>query len=132
MKRVTGIGGVFFRSEDPKKLRDWYAKHLEIPNMSPYGAVFELKNDSPTGHTVWNPFSKDSDYFAHKEQHFMLNFRVENLEQLLKTLKSEGVEIAGEIESYEYGKFGWIIDPEGNKVELWEPVEEEFNKINGL
>ena len=131
MKRVTGIGGVFFKSNDPQKIREWYSRHLGI-QANEYGAVFDWKQkNDPTqfGHTVWNPFPANTKYFDPGKKDFMFNYRVDNLEELIKTLKAEGVEVVGEIEGYEYGKFGWIMDPEGNKIELWEPNDEEFRKM---
>jgi len=125
-KRVTGLGGVFFKSVDPEKLRNWYKEHLHIESGE-HGALFRWRQeDRPeaVGHTAWNPLPGDTNYFQPSEKNFMLNYRVEDLETLLKALKEEGVEIVGEMESYPYGKFGWIMDPEGNKIELWEPVDE--------
>jgi predicted enzyme related to lactoylglutathione lyase len=134
MKRVTGIGGVFFKCNDPQSMLEWYDEHLGI---SPAGesAVFEWKQkDNPDkfGHTVWGPFAEASKYFNPSKRDFMINYRVDNLEGLIAQLKNEGVEIVGDIERYDYGKFGWIMDPEGNKIELWEPVDEAFRKANGL
>ena len=125
-KRVTGLGGVFFKSRDPEALKHWYKEHLYI-DSGEYGALFKWRQeDKPEaeGHTAWNPFPEDTDYFQPSRKDFMFNYRVENLEELLKMLENEGVEIVGEMESYPYGKFGWIMDPEGNKIELWEPVDE--------
>ncbi len=125
MKRVTGLGGVFFKTADPQKMKEWYGKHLGLP-VDEYGASFrsiDIDTNAPVS-TVWSPFKQDTTYFNPSEKAFMLNYRVENLVALLKVLKEEGVQIIGEIEEYPYGKFGWIIDPEGNKIELWEPNEE--------
>ena len=130
MKRVTGLGGVFFKSKDPEKIKEWYRKHLGI-DSDQHGAMFEwrdLLEPSKKCHTVWSPFSMTTKYFAPSEKPFMLNYRVENLEALLEVLRKEGVEVTGEVEEYEYGKFGWIMDPEGNKIELWEPVDEKLKK----
>lgn len=126
MKRVTGIGGVFFKTPNPESSRNWYNKHLGIES-SPYGAVFEWRHkDNPNkeGNTAWNPFPADTQYFNPSKQEFMINYRVENLEALLVLLKEEGVTIVGDMESFDYGKFAWIMDPDGNKIELWEPVDE--------
>lgn len=125
MKRVTGLGGVFFKSNDPKKIKEWYQTHLGV------GEIFSWKEvDKPdtkiNAMTVWSPFKKDTDYFNPSEKEFMFNYRVENLVELLKILKDEGVEIVGEIKVESYGKFGWIMDPEGNKIELWEPIDDGF------
>jgi predicted enzyme related to lactoylglutathione lyase len=126
MKRVTGIGGIFFKSEDPEKLKKWYDRHLDIKSGE-YGGIFRWRkfgNPDQEAYTAWGLFSKDSKYFLPSEKSFMFNYRVENLEKLLATLREEGVEVVGEIEEYEYGKFGWVMDPEGNKIELWEPSED--------
>lgn len=132
-KRVTGIGGIFFKTKDPEKSRKWYHKHLGVVSGK-YGGTFEWRNaEDPNkkGHTAWSPFSEKTDYFNPSQREIMINYRVENLEELIKKLKSEGVEVIGEIESYPYGKFGWILDPDGYKIELWEPNAEEYEKIKG-
>ena len=126
MKRVTGIGGIFFKAEDPQALGAWYKRHLGIDVQSWGGAAFEWKGpDNPEGGgmTVWNPFPSDTDYFAPGTAPFMVNYRVDDLHALLGILRSEGVEVQEKVEESEFGKFGWVIDPEGNKVELWEPPE---------
>lgn len=124
--RVTGVGGFFFKSEDPKALRDWYKKHLGL-NTDDYGCTFWWKDkEGYDCATQWSPFKSDTNYFSPSEKQFMQNFRVENLENLLAELTREGVQIVGEMESYDYGKFGWIVDIEGNKIELWEPVDKVF------
>jgi len=126
MKRVTGIGGVFFKADDPQKIKAWYNKHLGL-NAGEYGAMFQWRDHDQSdieGNTVWNPFPGDTDYYLPSKKAFMFNYRVDNLEKLLSVLREEGVEIIGEIEEYSYGKFGWIMDPEGNKIELWEPMDE--------
>ena len=125
-KRVTGIGGIFFKCNDPEKVKQWYTKHLGIP-AGQYGAMFEWREkDKPEREatTVWNPFGNNTKYFEPSEKPFMFNYRVENLEELLKALKEEGVEQVGEMQSFDYGKFAWIMDCEGNKIELWEPIDE--------
>ena len=125
-KRVTGIGGIFFKSEDPKATKDWYNKHLGL-NTDDYGCTFWWKDkDGNDASTQWSPFKKDTQYFEPSKKEFMMNFRVHNLVELLATLKEEGVTVVGEVETYEYGKFGWILDPEGNKIELWEPIDKAF------
>ena len=129
MKRVTGIGGIFFITKDPEQLKQWYAGHLGI-KTDKYGACFDWrKPDGEKGFTVWNTFKEDTKYFQPSKKEMMINYRVENLEELLKVLKEEGVTIVGEMEVFEYGKFGWILDPEANKIELWEPVDTEFDKM---
>lgn len=128
MKRVTGLGGVFFKTSDPQKMKDWYQQHLGM-KMDAYGHTFqwlELDHREATtpASTIWSPFKNDSTYFSPSEKPFMLNYRVENLVELLKVLREEGVTIVGEMQEYSYGKFGWILDPDGNKIELWEPLED--------
>jgi D-3-phosphoglycerate dehydrogenase len=125
-KRVTGIGGFFFKSKDSKELVSWYGKHLGL-KTDDYGSTFWWKDkDGADCSTQWSPFADDTTYFAPSEKQFMQNFRVANLEKLLEQLKLEGVTLVGEMESYDYGKFGWILDPEGNKIELWEPIDSAF------
>ncbi len=133
MKRVTSIGGIFFKCDNPQAQREWYANHLGF-KTDDYGTTFEWrKSDSPNekGYSVWSTFPKDSDYFAPSKKEFMINFRVESLELLLEELKKEGVEIVGEIQDFEYGKFAHVMDPEGNKIELWEALDDEFGKMVG-
>ncbi|MEQ9425822.1 MAG: hypothetical protein RJQ09_15460 [Cyclobacteriaceae bacterium] len=135
VKRVTGIGGVFFKAKDPKGLQTWYGKQLGIPNLSQYGGIFEWRSKPQTdayAHTVWGVFDSKTDYFNPGKNDMIINYRVENLEDLMATLKSEGVEQVGKIDRYDYGNFGWILDPDGNKIELWEPNDEVFRKVNGL
>jgi len=123
-KRVTGIGGIFFKSEDPTATKNWYKDHLGL-NTDDYGCTFKWKDKQGNDATTqWSPFKKDTTYFEPSKKEFMMNFRVHNLKELLDTLKEEGVTVVGDIEEYEYGKFGWILDPEGNKIELWEPIDE--------
>lgn len=124
-KKVTGIGGIFFKSEDPKLMREWYAKNLGIATTD-YGATFDwLEKDDPkkTGSTTWSPFKEDTKYFEPSKKDFMINYRVENIEGLVEDLKSNGVTIVDKIEDSPYGKFVHILDLEGNKIELWEPKE---------
>ena len=125
-KRVTGVGGVFFKSSDPSALKAWYSKHLHI-HSGEHGALFKWKHAEDTdksGFTAWSIFPDDTTYFNPAKREFMFNYIVENLEDLLKVLKEEGVQVVGEMEEYPYGKFGWIMDPDGNKIELWEPLDE--------
>lgn len=131
MKRVTGIGGIFFKCKDPKKTKDWYRKHLGIESGE-YGGTFEWRHaedKNKKGFTAWGPFSADTEYFSPSENNFMYNYRVADLEKMLKVLKDEGVIVVGEMEEYEYGKFGWIMDPDGQKIELWEPNDEVYEKM---
>jgi predicted enzyme related to lactoylglutathione lyase len=130
-KKVTGIGGVFFKCKDPGKVREWYKTHLGL-NTNPYGAVFEWRqgaDSSKKGFSQWSPFKETTKYFAPSTKDFMINYRVENLESLLTQLKNDGVEITDSIQSVEYGKFVHILDLEGNKLELWEPNDVEFEKL---
>jgi predicted enzyme related to lactoylglutathione lyase len=128
VKRVTGIGGIFFQAENPGKLYAWYEKHLGIrsePNGQ--GAMLhwrEDENPERRGMTVWALFEKNSKYFEPSRAPFMLNYRVDDLDALLEALRAEGVEIDPKHEDYPYGRFAWITDPEGNKIELWEPPKE--------
>ena len=125
-KRVTGIGGVFFKSKDPKASKDWYKKHLDF-NTDDYGCTFWWKDEEGNkASTQWSPFADNTTYFEPSEKPFMFNYRVDNLVDLLETLKEEGVTVLGEIQEFDYGKFGWILDQEGNKIELWEPKDEAF------
>ncbi len=120
MKRVTGIGGIFFKSDNPDKLCEWYREHLGIASNENGSATFHWRKQSER-FTVWSPFPADTDYFAPSKKAFMINFQVENLDDLLAALKREGVDVDPRVENYDYGKFGWIMDPEGNRIELWEP-----------
>lgn len=125
MKKVTGIGGIFFKCKDPNKMKEWYQTHLGL-HTNEYGASFEWYQDAERtrkGSTQWSPFSEKTTYFEPSEKDFMINYRVENLEELIEQLKKEGVTIVDKMETYDYGKFVHIIDPEGNKIELWEPTE---------
>ncbi|WP_457350125.1 VOC family protein [Roseateles sp. P5_D6] len=124
MKRVIGIGGIFFKSPDPKALAEWYGKHLGLPVEAWGGVTFPWATpDNPggAGGTNWCPFKADTGYFAPSAAAFMINFRVADLHGLLAALRVEGCNVVGEPQDSEYGKFGWVMDPDGNKVELWEP-----------
>ena len=131
IKKVTGIGGIFFKCKDPKKIREWYKTHLAL-NTNQYGTVFEWRQGADTtkkGFTQWSPFAEKTKYFEPSEKDFMINYRVENLEALIAELKLEGVTITDTIETVDYGKFVHIMDLEGNKVELWEPNDLEYEKL---
>ncbi len=131
MKKVTGIGGVFFKCKDPKKVKEWYSIHLGL-KMNQYGTGFEWRQGDDSnkyGVTQWSVFSDSSKYFDPSVKEFMINYRVKNLESLVIELKRDGVMIVDSIESYDYGKFVHILDNEGNKIELWEPVDVEYDKI---
>ena len=134
MKRVTSLGGIFFKCKDPDKVKEWYSKYLGF-NTDQYGTTFEWRQSdeqSKKGFTVWSPFSQDTKYFEPSQKEFMINYRVENIEQLVEELQKEGVTVVDEIEVFEYGKFVHILDVEGNKIELWEPNDEEYEKILGV
>jgi len=125
MKRVTGIGGIFFKTQDPQALYQWYEKHLGIPPASDgTSATFEWREvDDPEakGMTVWSIFPRDTRYFDPSASPFMINYRVDDLDALLAALQEEGVQIDPHREDYDYGRFAWIMDPAGNRIELWEP-----------
>lgn len=131
IKRVTGIGGIFFKCKDPAKIRAWYQEHLGL-NTNQYGAVFEWRQGADTlkkGFTQWSPFGEKTSYFAPSDKDFMINYRVADLDALLAQLKKEGVTILDKIEVADYGKFVHIMDIEGNKIELWEPKDLEYEKL---
>jgi len=133
-KKVTGIGGIFFKTQNPDKMKEWYNKNLGLVTDE-YGSQFEFRNaNNPDeiNYLQWSPFSQDTKYFEPSKKEFMINYRVENLVELVSQLKKDGVEIVDEIEEFEYGKFVHIMDPEGNKIELWEPVDQIFtDMLNG-
>ncbi|MGI9548020.1 MAG: VOC family protein [Flavobacteriaceae bacterium] len=131
--RVTGIGGIFFRSKDPKATNAWYGKHLGLATDD-YGSPFEFRNaNNPEeiNYLRWAPFDEGTDYFAPSEKDFMINYRVQHIEALVEQLKEDGVTVVDSITSFEYGKFVHIMDPEGNKIELWEPIDSFFTKMGG-
>ena len=125
MKRVTGIGGIFFKSKDPKALGQWYRTHLGIDVAEWGGAAFSWSADNPSGvgTTIWSPFSADTKYFEPSSASFMINYRVEDLHALLAVLRTEGCDVVEKTEESEFGKFGWVMDPDGNRIELWQPPE---------
>lgn len=130
-KKVTGIGGIFFKCKDPVKMRAWYQEHLGL-NTNQYGAVFEWYQGADStrkGYTTWSPFKETTKYFAPSAKDFMINYRVADLEALLKELKTSGITVLDTMETYDYGKFAHILDAEGNKVELWEPNDTEYEKL---
>ena len=129
--KVTGIGGIFFKCKDPKKIREWYKINLGL-NTNAYGAVFEWRQGADTtrkGFTQWSPFSEKTKYFEPSTRDFMINYRVENIEALIEQLKKNGVTVVDTIETVEYGKFVHIMDIEGNKIELWEPNDIAYEKL---
>lgn len=122
MASVLGIGGVFFRSADPAALSQWYREHLGFPVEDWGGAVFRPGDMPAAGYTVWGPFPADTDYFAPSAGSWMLNLVVDDLEGMLARVEAGGARRVGEIERHEYGRFGWFLDPGGNKIELWQPA----------
>ena len=124
MERVRGIGGVFFKAEDPKALAAWYERVLGVPVASWGGAVFRWKElDVKGAGTVWSPFSATTKYFAPSEKPFMFNFVVTDLDAMLAQVRAAGATVVGDVANEDNGRFAWIVDPEGNKLELWEPRE---------
>lgn len=131
IKKVTGIGGIFFKCKEPKKVREWYQKHLGL-NTNTYGSVFEWyqgADSSRKGFLQWSPFKETTHYFEPSTKEFMINYRVANLASLVEQLKKEGVTVCDTMEVVSYGKFIHIMDIEGNKIELWEPDDLEFEKL---
>lgn len=131
--KVTGIGGIFFFSDDPAAAKEWYAKNLGL-EVNEWGSSFEFRNaDRPDeiNYLQWSPFKKGSEYFAPSKKEFMINYRVRHIERLVEKLKANGVVVTDEIETFEYGKFVHIMDAEGNKIELWEPIDSVFTQMGG-
>lgn len=131
--KVTGIGGVFFKTKDTEKAKEWYSKNLGIVTNQ-WGSTFEFRNaNNPEeiNYLSWSPFSENTKYFDPSQKDFMINYRVQNLEGLIVKLKANGVEVLDEIETFDYGKFVHIMDHEGNKIELWEPVDHVFTEMGG-
>jgi len=129
--KITGIGGIFFKCEDPKKTKNWYKENLNLITDQ-WGAPFEFKlADRPDvrAYTQWSTFPSNTEYFAPSANEFMINYRVENLEAYLEELKQKGVTICDEIETFDYGKFVHILDGDGRKIELWEPVDRAFDSM---
>ncbi len=131
--KVTGIGGIFFHSKDPQKVKEWYGKNLGLA-ITEYGSPFELRNairPDEINYLNWSPFNENTEYFDLSEKEFMINYRMQNIEGLVRNLKANGATIVYEIEEYEYGEFVHIMDLEGNKIELWEPIDSVFTKMGG-
>lgn len=131
LKKVTGIGGIFFKCKDPRKMNDWYKKNLGL-KTNEYGAVFEWyqgADSTKKGFTQWSPFKETTKYFEPSIKDFMVNYRVENIAALVEELKQNGVNVIDTIQSFDYGKFVHILDPEGNNIELWEPNDIEYEKM---
>ncbi len=132
-KKVTGIGGIFFKCKDPETMREWYGQHLGLVTDQ-YGSLFEFREGAEphdVAYLQWSPFGEKTEYFNPSEKEFMINYRVQNIESLVEELKEAGVTIVDSIESFEYGKFVHIMDPEGNKLELWEPIDSVFTTSSG-
>lgn len=132
--RVTGIGGIFFKCKDPNQMKDWYSGNLGL-KTDEYGSMFEFRKiEEPYGkaYLQWSPFSEKTKYFEPSQKDFMINYRVENIELLINDLKLKGIVVLDSIESYDYGKFVHILDPEGNKIELWEPIDNDFSKSSEI
>ena len=131
--KVTGIGGIFFYSKNPQEIREWYGKNLGLA-IDDYGSPFEFRNANrpeEVNYLRWSPFEEGTEYFKPSEKEFMINYRVQNIEGLVKNLRENGVTIVDDIEEFEYGKFIHIMDPEGNKIELWEPIDSFFTQMGG-
>lgn len=133
LKKVTGIGGIFFKCKNPKILKEWYKANLGL-NTDKYGTVFQWYHGADStkkGYTQWSAFSEKTKYFGKDEQQYMINYRVENLPALIEQFKKDGVTLVDTMQVYDYGKFVHILDVEGNRVELWEPNDEAYGKIDG-
>ena len=131
--KVTGIGGIFFFSEDPQKTKEWYSRNLGL-ETDQWGSSFEFRNahrPEEINYLQWSPFKQGSEYFAPSKKEFMINFRVQNIEGLVRNLTANGVTVLDEIETFDYGKFVHIMDAEGNKIELWEPIDKVFTDMGG-
>ncbi|TNE71524.1 MAG: VOC family protein [Bacteroidetes bacterium] len=130
--KVTGIGGVFFFSENPEEARQWYSNNLGF-DVNEWGATFQSRNierPDEINHLQWSPFQTDSEYFQPSSKPYMINYRVQNIEGLIEKLRANGAVVLDEIVSYDYGKFVHVMDPEGNKIELWEPVDQVFTDMD--
>ena len=125
--RVTGLGGIFFKAKDPKTLGEWYERHLGIPveNSMALFTWRDGKDGKVKGNTVWSIFPAETKYFGEDGASFMINYRVEDMDRVLAALRAEGVKVAKKVEDSEYGRFCWITDPEGNRIELWQPPKED-------
>jgi len=121
MAKVVGLGGVFFKAADPAKLGQWYQKWLDLPVEHPFGAILKHEKLPADGYSVWTPFKQDTTYFAPSDRTFMVNLIVDDLDGCLERVRQGGATVMPEVEDSEFGRFGWFLDPEGNKVELWQP-----------
>ena len=122
MARVIGVGGIFFKARDPQTLSAWYARHLGL-KLEEFGGALFFEDTARPGYTLWAPFKDDTKYFDPSTKPFMVNFRVDDLDALLAALRGAGVQVDARVDESEYGRFGWIMDPEGNRVELWQPPQ---------
>ncbi len=123
MERVLGIGGIFFKAKDPARLKAWYRDHLGLPADEQGETMFPMQG-GPGSFLIWAPFPEDTTYFEPSKAPFMLNFRVKDLHAMLAQLRAAGATVDEKVQEEPYGKFGWVMDPEGNRIELWEPPEE--------
>jgi catechol 2,3-dioxygenase-like lactoylglutathione lyase family enzyme len=123
MERVVGVGGIFFKASDPEKLKAWYRDHLGVP-VDENGVVSFATKGDPGPCLAWSPFAKDTTYFEPSKAEFMVNFRVRDLRAMLEQLRAAGAVVDEKVQDEPYGKFGWVMDPEGNRIELWEPPKE--------
>ncbi len=121
MAKVLGVGGVFFKSADPDRLYDWYAEHLGVTKKDEPGVSFQNSAQPAAGYIVWSAFDNDTKYFDPADKQYMFNLVVDDLDGALQQVAKGGAELVGEVEAYDFGSFGWFIDPDGNKVELWQP-----------
>ena len=121
MAKALGIGGIFFKTEEPTALAEWYRKWLHFPESDGDYVPFSPDSIPKGGFTIWSPFAKDSDYFGNPNQKFMINIMVDDLEEALKQVAEGGADVLPKTESYDYGRFGWFVDPAGNRIELWQP-----------
>lgn len=131
--KVTGIGGIFFFSDNPERTKEWYSENLGL-EVNQWGSSFEFRNANrpdEINYLQWSPFKKGSEYFAPSKKEFMINYRVQNIEELVKKLQDNGVTIVDDIETFDYGKFVHIMDADGNKIELWEPIDSVFTAMGG-
>lgn len=131
--KVTGIGGIFFFSDNPNETKEWYSQNLGL-EVNEWGSSFEFRNANrpeEINYLQWSPFKTGSEYFSPSKKEFMINYRVQNIEALVNALKENGVTVVDEIETYDYGKFVHIMDNEGNKIELWEPIDKVFTEMGG-
>ncbi|TCJ14128.1 VOC family protein [Flaviaesturariibacter flavus] len=125
MKKVTGIGGIFFKTKDTEATKAWYSEHLGLTETPGMGVVFAWRpfdNPSSAACSIWSPFKETTNHFSPSEHDYMINYRVADLEGLLAELKAAGVTVVGDMQVYDFGKFGWVLDPDGRKIELWEPL----------